>query len=184
MAEKKLNPLTEIYLQCHEYVKEVKKQESGRYPGKYKRFEKVKIDKYFDTLSYKAINNLDFASETMSNLIVIHGLPNTNHRSTIVFIGVVLKALDIKFPNYDIKKNRKKWISECNRYIRKSKRILYSRKEDNNYKEKHLKWTKDWLSDITRDQSNSSGMMSRKSLTTLKKISSSLDFSSVITNKQ
>ena len=126
VAKTKLNPLMEIYLQCHEYVRAVKKQESGRYPGKYKRFEKVKINKYFDTISYKAINNLDFASETMSNLIVIHGLPNANHRSTIVFIGVVLRALDIAFPNYDVKKYKKRWVGECNRYIRKSKRILNS----------------------------------------------------------
>ena len=183
MTKTELNPLTEIYLQCHEYVKEVKKQESGRYPGRYKRFEKVKINKYFDTISYKAINNLDFASETMSSLIVIHGLPNTNHRTTIYFTGVILKSLDIKFPNYVISKNKKKWINECNRYIRKSKRIIYTRKHDDKYKEKHLKWTKDWLRNIVGTQSNSSGMMSRHSLARLKKISSSLDFSSVIVKK-
>ena len=183
MTKIKLNPLTEIYLQCHEAVKEIIKEETGRYPGKYKRFEKAKINKYFDIISYKAINKLEFASETMSGLIVLHGLPNTNHRSTITFINVILKALDIKFPNYVINKNKKKWINECNSYIRKSKRIIYTRKHDDKYKEKHLKWTKDWLKEIIGDQSNSSGMMSRKSLITLKKISSSLDFSSVIINK-
>ena len=183
MTKTELNPLTEIYLQCHEAVKEIIKEEKGRYPGNYKRFEKAKINKFFDTISYKAINKLEFTSETISGLIVLHGLPNTNHRTTLSFIGMILKSLDMKFPNYDIRKNKKKWVNECNRYIRKSKRIIYTRKHDDRYKEKHLKWTKDWLSEIIGDQSNSSGMMSRHSLITLKKISSSLDFSSVIVKK-
>lgn len=183
MAKKDLDPLTELYIQCHYAVNDIIKTETGRYPRKYKRFELSKINKYFLTLPYKSTPNIDFASEIMSKLIVLHGLPNTNHRTTILFIAVVFETLDIRFPNYDSKKHRKRWINDCNRYIVKSKRILYTRKTSTTYRERHQNWTKEWLAQATGDQSNSSGMMSRKSLTTLRKISSSLGASSVIIKK-
>ena len=183
MTKIELNPLTEIYLQCHEYVKEIIKQETGRYPGRYKRMEKVRINKFFETISYKAINRIDFAADTMSGLIVLHGLPNTNHRTTIFFMGIAFEQLGIDFPEYDIKKYRARWIRECNKYIKKSKRILKTRKEDIEYAEKHRNWTKDWLSEKVGTQSNSSGMMSRHLLATLRKTSSSNISSSVIVNK-
>jgi hypothetical protein len=120
----------------------------------------------------------------MSNLLVMHGLPNTNHRSTILFIGVIFEDLNIRFPPYKLdSKNKKRWIDDCNRYIAKSKRILYTRKKNKDYGKKHQKWTKEWLTDTIGDQSNSSGMMSRNLLTTLRKTSSSGDFSSVIVKK-
>jgi hypothetical protein len=182
VAKSNLDPLTEIYINCHSVVNEIIKADTGRYPRRYKRFELARINKHFSTLPYKGMSNLDFAVEMTSNLIVLHGLPNTNHRTTILFVAVLFEALDIKFPSYDRRRYKRKWIDECNRYIAKSKRILYSRKTNKDYKRKHLEWTKEWLATAIGDQSNSSGMMSRKSLTTLKKISSS-DVSSVIIKK-
>ena len=184
MTKSEYDPLTLIYFQCHEIVMEIVKTDKGIYPRNYKRFEKKRIEKYFRNISYKSKSINDFTTEMMSNLIVIHGLPNTNHRSTILFIGLVLEELDVRFPPYKLdSRGKKKWIDECNRYITKSKRILYTRKRDKGYNEKHLKWTKEWLSEIIKDQSNSSGMMSRNLLTTLRNTSSSGDFSSVIVKK-
>ncbi len=183
MARSDVDPLTELYIKCNSAVRETVKAETGRYPRNYKRLELAKMDKYFTTISYKSMTNLDFASEAMSSLIVLHGLPNTNHRSTILFTAMIFEVQGIKFPHYGSKDNRKRWIDDCNKYITKSKRILYSRKRDPDYKQKHLKWTKEWLAQVVGTQSNSSGMMSRKSLTTLRNISSSLGSSSVIINK-
>ena len=115
----------------------------------------------------------------MSGLIVTHGLPNANHRTTIFFLSIIFRYLGIKFPNYNSQKYKKKWIDECNRYIKKSKRILYKRKENKNYKEKHKEWTRKWLTEVIGDQSKSSGMMSRHLLNSLKKIPSSDGLASV-----
>jgi prophage maintenance system killer protein len=164
-------------------VKEIIKADTGRYPRDYKRLELAKLNKYFTTISYKSTTNFDFASEVMSGLIVLHGLPNTNHRSTILFVAMVFEIQKIKFPYYEVKTDKKRWIDDCNRFIAKSKRILYSRKRDSYYQQKHLEWTKEWLAQVIVNQSNSSGMMSRKSLTTLRKISSSFGSSSVIVKK-
>lgn len=183
MRNKDIDPLTELYLQCNHTVNEIIKSETGRYPGDYKRMELAKLNKYFVTISYKATTNFDFAAEVMSGLIVLHSLPNTNHRSTILFTAIIFEVQEIKFPQYGSKSNKKRWIDDCNRYISKSKRILYTRKKDAGYKEKHLEWTKEWLAQAIGTQSMSSGMMSRKSLTTLRKISSSFGTSSVIVKK-
>jgi len=183
VKKQNLDPLTELYLQCNNTVNDIIKSETGRYPGDYKRLEISKLDKYFNTLSYKATTNFDFAADVMSSLIVLHCLPNTNHRSTLLFTAMILEIQEIRFPHYGSKGNKKRWIDDCNRYIAKSKRILYSRKKDSEYKQKHLEWTKEWLAQAIGTQSNSSGMMSRKSLTTLRKISSSFGTSSVIVKK-
>ena len=183
MAKLDIDPLTELYLQCNSVVKEIIKSETGRYPRDYKRMETAKLNKYFTTLSYKSTTNFDFAAEVMSGLIVLHGLPNTNHRSTILFTAMIFEIQEINFPYYGSKGNAKRWIEDCNQYIAKSKRILYSRKKDSEYKQKHLKWTREWMAQAIGTQSNSSGMMSRKSLTTLRKISSSFGASSIIVKK-
>jgi hypothetical protein len=183
VVKPELDQLTEMYIKCHFIVNEIIKTDTGRYPRKYKKLELPSINKYFINLPYKSMTNFDFGAEVMSGLIVIHGLPNTNHRTTILFIAVVFEALDIRFPDYDRRKYKKRWIDECNEYIAKSKRILYAREKNADYKQTHLKWTKEWLRKVIGAQSNSSGMMSRKSLTTLRKISSSGDFSSVIMRK-
>ena len=86
-----IDPLTELYLKCNSTVKEIIKAETGRYPRDYKQLELAKMNKYFTILSYKSTTNLDFAAELMSNLIVLHGLPNTNHRSTILFVAMVFE---------------------------------------------------------------------------------------------
>jgi len=109
----------------------------------------------------------------MSELIVTHGLPNTNHRTTILFASIILRELDIDFPRYDSTIERDRWIDDCNRFIEGSKKILSKRKGDPNYKDEHLKWTKKWLTEVTDPQSISSGMMSFHLLTSLRKIPSS-----------
>jgi prophage maintenance system killer protein len=178
-----MDPLAEAYLNCYEIVRETIKASRGRYPSNYKRFEKTKIDKYFKNVPYKCKNIITFGSDMMSTLIVNHALPNANHRTTILFMALYFESYGIHFPCYDKIQKRDAWIKDCNRYIAASKRILYSRKKDGHYREKHLKMTLEWLQEIVGDQSNSSGMMSRKSLTILKKKSSSWCVSSVIVKK-
>ena len=118
--------LTELYLNCHEAVREIIKEKTGEYPKDYKKYEKERIEKFFETIPYKGKNILDFISNMMSELIVTHGLSNTNHRTTILFIGVLLDELDIQFPNFDITDEKERWIEDCNRYIDGSKAILMS----------------------------------------------------------
>ena len=183
MAESEIDLLTELYLRCNFVVRETVKADTGRYPRDYKQLELAKLNRYFTTISYKSTTNLDFTSEVMSNLIVLHGLPNTNHRSTILFTALIFEVQGIRFPYYGSKAYKRQWIDDCNKYITRSKRILYSRKVDTEYKQKHLKWTKEWLIQVVGNQSNNSGMMSRKALTTLKNISSSLSSHSVIVNE-
>ncbi len=91
--------LTELYLNCHEAVREIIKENTGEYPKDYKKYEKNRIDKFFKTIPYKGKNLLNFTSNMMSELIVTHGLSNTNHRTTILFIGVLLDKIGIQFPN-------------------------------------------------------------------------------------
>ncbi len=109
----------------------------------------------------------------MSELIVTHGLPNTNHRTTILFTSIILKEIVIDFPFYDSVIERERWINDCNRFIEGLKKILAKRKNDPKYKEEHMKWTKKWLTEVTDIQSLSSGMMSFHLLTSLRKIPSS-----------
>ena len=182
MKSMTFDELTILYLNCHEAVIEIIKENTGKYPTDYKKFEKEKIDRFFKTIPYKGKNLLDFISNMMSELIVRHGLPNTNHRTTILFIGVILDELDIPFPDYDIAVEKDRWIEDCNRYIDGSKAILKNRKTDEYYASKHLEWTRKWLTEVTDDQSLSSGMMSFHLLTTLRKVLSSSDrlLSSVI----
>jgi hypothetical protein len=175
------NELTELYLSCHEVVREIIKNKTGKYPTDYKKYEKERIDKFFKTIPYKGRNLLDFTSNMMSELIVTHGLSNTNHRTTILFMGVIFDKMGFQFPNYDINPQKNKWIEDCNRYIDGSKIILRNRKNDKSYSTKHNELTKKWLMEVTDHQSLSSGMMSFHLLTTLRKVSSSEDlFSSVI----
>jgi prophage maintenance system killer protein len=178
-----MNELAEAYLKCHEIVREIIREDTGHYPRNYKRLEKGKIDKFFRNVPYKSKSVLAFGAETMSGLIVAHALPNANHRSTILFTALFFEMCGVRFPCYDTRKKRDQWIRDCNRYIADSKRILYARKRDPRYRGKHLELTRMWLENIIGGQSKSSGMMSRKSLTTLRKRSSSWDLSSVIVKK-
>ena len=114
-----------------------------------------------------------FTLMMMSDLIVTHGLSNTNHRTTILFTSIILKELNIDFPCYDSSKDKDRWIDDCNGFIEGSKRILSERKNDPKYGEKHIGWTRKWLTDVTDHQSMSSRMMSFHLLTSLRKISSS-----------
>jgi len=179
-----IDPLAEAYLKCHDVVREIIKSQTGRYPKRYKRLEVRKLDKFFRNIQYKTQNIATFGAQTMSDLVVNHSLPNANHRTTILFMALFFESLDIRFPGYDTKANRVRWIRECNEYITKSKRILYSRGHDPSYGKKHLELTKSWLKDVVGGQSKSSGMMSRKSLTTLRKSSTSWEVSSVIVKKR
>jgi hypothetical protein len=173
--------LTNLYLNCHEAVREIINLKTGNYPEDYKKYEKEKIDKFFRTIPWRDKNYKDFISNMMSELIVAHGLTNTNHRTTILFTSIILKEMKIAFPYYDSSTEKERWINDCNIFIEGSKTILHKRKTDPQYKEKHLKWTKEWLMEVTEDQSISSGMMSFHLLTSLRKIPSSEDlFSSVI----
>lgn len=173
--------LTVLYLTCHEAVREMVKLRTGKYPEDYKKYEKERIDRFFKNIPYKGKNILEFTSIMMSEPIVTHGLPNTNHRTTIMFTSIILRNLKIDFPNYDSSVEKEKWIDECNYFIEGSKKILSGRKTDKQYKEKHLEWTRKWLTEVTDHQSMSSGMMSFHLLSSLRKISSSEDlFSSVI----
>jgi prophage maintenance system killer protein len=180
----KLDPLTEAYLKCHDTVREIIKSQTGRYPKRYKRLEVIKLDKYFSNIPYKGENIATFGARAMSELIVNHTLPNANHRSTILFMALFLESCGIRFPDYDSRAHKERWVRECNDYILKSKRILYSRRHDPAYKEKHLELSKSWLNQVIGAQSKSSGMMSRKSLTTLRKSSASWDVSSAIVRKR
>jgi hypothetical protein len=181
MISMTFDELTVLYLNCHEAVREIIKENTGEYPTDYKKYEKNRIDKFFKNLPYKGKNILEFTSILMSELIVTHGLSNTNHRTTILFISIVLREFKISFPNYDSSIQKERWIDDCNRFIRGSKKILSTRKTDKNYGSKHLEWTKKWITEVTDDQSISSGMMSFHLLTSLRKISSSEDLlSSVI----
>lgn len=173
--------LTGLYLNCHESVREMVKLKTGKYPEDYKKYEKERIDRFFKNIPYKGKNILEFTSIMMSELIVTHGLPNTNHRTTILFTSMILRGLKFKFPNYDTSVGKEKWIDDCNNFIKGSKEILSKRKTNKQYKDKHLEWTRKWLTDVTDHQSMSSGMMSFHLLSSLRKISSSEDiFSSVI----
>ncbi len=165
--------LTELYLNCHEAVREIIRERTGKYPVDYKKYEKGRIDNFFKNIPYKGKNYLDFISVLMSELIVTHGLPNTNHRTTILFTSIILKEIVIDFPFYDSVIERERWINDCNRFIEGSKKILAKRKIDPTYKEEHMKWTKKWLTEVTDIQSLSSGMMSFHLLTSLRKIPSS-----------
>ena len=86
MSKNEFDELTKLYFNCHNAISEIIKESTGRYPRNYKKFEKKRINKLFENISYKAKNILDFSSDLMSELIAIHGLPNTNHRTTIFFI--------------------------------------------------------------------------------------------------
>ncbi|MFW3146775.1 MAG: hypothetical protein ACMUIE_08195 [Thermoplasmatota archaeon] len=165
--------LTELYLNCHEAVREIIKEKTGKYPIDYKKFEKERIDRFFKNIPYKGKNYLEFISILMSDLIVTHGLPNTNHRTTILFTSIILKELEIDFPYYDSVIERERWIDDCNRFIEGSKKILSKRKSNPMYNKEHLKWTRKWLTKVTDAQSLSSGMMSFHLLTSLRKIPSS-----------
>ena len=133
----------------------------------------MRIDRLLTNIAYKGKNYLDFTSTLMSDLIVTHGLSNTNHRTTILFTSILLKEMKMDFPNYDSSKERDRWIDECNRLIEGSKKILSKRKNDPDYKMKHFEWTRKWLTEVTDNQSMSSGMMSFHLLTSLRKVSSS-----------
>ena len=130
------------------------------------------------------MNVLDFTALLMSDLIVTHGLSNTNHRTTIMFISVLQRKLEVDFPFYDSEKEMKRWIEDCNRYISGSKEILHMRKKDPDYRKRHLNLTREWLKEVIGDQSSSSGMISLHRLNSLRKMSSSDFFSSVIIKNQ
>ena len=170
---KEFDPLTVLYINCYENVREIVKQRTGHYPRKYKKLEIQHIDKFLHNIPYKGRNYVDFVSNMMSGLIVIHGLSNTNHRTTMLFTSMILNELGIDFPNYDSVRERERWIGECNSFIKGSKRILSKRKEGNDYTIKHQKWTREWLMSVTDRQSMSSGMMSFHLLSSLRKIPSS-----------
>jgi hypothetical protein len=172
-----LDPLTILFLNCHQAVREIVKEKTGKYPKEYKKIEQEHINKFLTNISYKGKNYLDFISYMMSSLIVIHGLSNTNHRSTILFTSIILNEMGIKFPSYDSSEEKERWIIECNHFIEGSKKILNDRKKDPKYSERHLEWTKEWLGTVTDHQSISSGMMSFHLLSSLRKIPSSDLFS-------
>jgi prophage maintenance system killer protein len=121
--------LVNIYLEHHKAVLIFVEERQGTKPDSYKDLEVNKLERVFNDPPSEKRCLLDFATCLMSNLLRMHSLPNTNHRTTIHFIRGFLKANDIDLPEYDISTNIEKWVENCNAYIHESKYWLKLSKE-------------------------------------------------------
>ncbi len=124
MEESDSEKLVSIYLAYHRNVNLLIEKVTGEKPKPYKELEQGKLERMFQCLPQSCDNIIDFCSRIMSNLLRMHALPNTNHRTTIYFIQGILKANEINFPEYDYNENRNRWWDDCNRYICESKYFL------------------------------------------------------------
>ena len=153
--------LTEKYLESYIWVCDEVKKQTGEYPKKYKRFEKMRVIKYFNNIQHKGLNGFELITNMLSQLIVQHALPNTNHRSTLHFINRFLNV-----HNYDLNFNVGIQNNIFVDFIKGSKEILRQRKEDKNYAIKHIEYTEKWLEKVLGTQSGKLKSISAISLLT------------------
>ncbi len=129
--------LTRIYFEYHKAVVKIVEEERGHPPKQYKRMQLGRIKGLFQSIGLEGLTIIDQAMKILSGLIVCHGLPNTNHRTSFSFIEVFLDANGVQFPYY---RGRRDWIRryrlDGNRYIYDSKYILKLKAEQQEYRKR------------------------------------------------
>lgn len=134
MKKAEAEKLTEILTNLHKaVVVEVTKQR-GRPPTEYKRFEPIKITRFF--LGYRVASKtmFDIAADITSTLLRAHPFPNANHRTMLLMTEGFFKANGFKFPWYEKKRPnwRRYYIADCSHFFWRSKywlKIRYMRTE-------------------------------------------------------
>lgn len=115
--------LTEILTNFHKGVVLEVTQKRGRAPTRYKKFEPFKIERFFESYDPTGKPIIDLAAEVLSTLLRAHPFPNANHRTTLVTTEALFKANGLRFPYYEgaVKRWRRRYVADCNRFIQESK---------------------------------------------------------------
>lgn len=198
MRKAEAEKLTEILTNLHMGVVIEVTRRRGRAPTKYKRFEPYKIQTFFESYNPSGKQLLEIAADMLSTLLRAHPFPNANHRTTLVATVLLFKANSLRFPPYEgaIPRWRRRYVSDCNRFIFESKYWLKLRRNrdklgksarvlqvtktrkhsitpgdldlnQGQMAEKHLAMTKEWLIELLGDQSHKYRRVAPEALTRL-----------------
>lgn len=92
----------------------------------YKPLNKTAIADAIESVTWRQ-SVVEVASELLSNLILSHGLPNANHRTSIAFLDLYFNSLDdIRQPETG---TEGEWANWANDFIRRSKCYLTCRRK-------------------------------------------------------
>ena len=150
------------YMAVYRAVCEQLERSTGKKPVGYKPMETGRLVKFFNALERKETDAFSLVVHIASALIADQALPNANHRTTLMYVGIVLNRLDIGL-GFDLERHDKR----ISRYISDSKAILAVRATNKRYKADHLAMTKEFLLEMLGpSQSGRLGKMSSTSFMT------------------
>ena len=150
---------------------------TGQRPKAYKKMEMDRLIKIFNSLERKQMDGFHFMSYVLSTLIVEQALPNTNHRTTLTFIGIWFDTQGYNF-KFELERHNRRMT----KYILDSKVLIENRGTDKKYRAKHLEISEQFMEEfLGRVQSGRLGRISSISLiTSFTDSARDLDFFSTI----
>lgn len=96
---------------------------------KYKEEEVEKLPEALDRVDWNGTAT-EVAGQLISNIILVHALPNANHRTAISMAQVYLRKINPGFSMPDTTTDEYDWRQWVNEYIRKSKEIITVRRKN------------------------------------------------------
>jgi prophage maintenance system killer protein len=134
--------LTLLYISLYYELRKRYEAETGIPVKEYKRLEPEKIRRFFREFSTWRASVYNAASLMISKLLVIHPLPNMNHRTSITWTILFFRANDVVFPRYDVVQEKERYKSDCVQLIERSKPLLRAKPKK---RDEHLRMSKEWI---------------------------------------
>ena len=134
--------LTALYIALYHELKARYENETGMPVKEYKRLEPEKIRRFFREFSGWRCSLFNAGALMLSKLLVIHPLPNMNHRTAITWTILFFERNDVRYPSYKVENEKERYKDDCVGYIDESKTFIRAKPKA---KAKHLEMTKDWV---------------------------------------
>jgi prophage maintenance system killer protein len=137
--------LTALYISLYHELRARYEKETGVPVKEYKRLEPDKLRRFFLDFSQWRASMYNAGALMISKLLVIHPLPNMNHRTAIMWTILFFRANGIAFPCYNVDLEKDKYKSDCVSYIEQSKPLIKARPKS---RAAHLEMTKGWVREL------------------------------------
>ena len=122
-------------------------KETGMPVKEYKRLEPEKIRRFFRDFSGWRCSLFNAGALMLSKLLIIHPLPNMNHRTAITWTILFFERNRIRFPSYKVEDEKARYKEDCVGYINESKGFIRAIPKA---KAKHLEMTKTWVKNMAK----------------------------------
>jgi prophage maintenance system killer protein len=109
ISDEEAECLTELYVALYHELKARYEKETGMPVNEYKRLEPEKIRRFFWDFSGWRCSVFNAGALMLSKLLVIHPLPNMNHRTAITWTILFFERNLIRFPAYKVEDEKARY---------------------------------------------------------------------------